>query len=250
MLNITFLADTLLKPSTQQSSELPEATMAKVQKGQDLRLLAYAPATNGHYKITLDTHVYDRAWLKDLHPTAKNTWFVWGGHITDPSGLGPENKPDDQPAPKPQGRGHDFALPGYSGVYFSANPLKHGYNFTWAEALHFDGAGNYRRPASAQVVEGILKVADVMQEIRARYGVPIKVNSWYRDPATNRRVGGASQSRHLKGDAVDFVVQGVHPYKVFDDLNAWWGSRGGLASSSVFTHIDCRGYRARWDYGY
>jgi uncharacterized protein YcbK (DUF882 family) len=90
-----------------------------------------------------------------------------------------------------------------------------------------------------------------MEDGRRRYGgVPIQVNSWYRDPATNAAVGGASQSRHMSGDAVDFVVPGKHPYDVYADLDAWWGNKGGLASSTVFTHIDTRGYNARWDYGY
>jgi hypothetical protein len=52
------------------------------------------------------------------------------------------------------------------------------------------------------------------------------------------------------GDAVDFVIPGYHPYDVFAELNGWWGSKGGLASATVFTHIDARGYRARWSYGF
>ena len=94
-------------------------------------------------------------------------------------------------------------------------------------------------------------MVDVLEEIRKMYGnKPMQINSWYRDPATNAAVGGASQSRHLSGDAVDFVVPGVSCFDVFARLDPWWGSRGGLASSSVFTHIDVRGYKARWDYGY
>lgn len=65
-----------------------------------------------------------------------------------------------------------------------------------------------------------------------------------------KAVGGASQSRHLVGDAVDFVVVGLHPSEVYSRLDLWWGNRGGLASSSVFTHLDVRGYEARWSYGF
>jgi uncharacterized protein YcbK (DUF882 family) len=74
------------------------------------------------------------------------------------------------------------------------------------------------------------------------------ITSWYRDPATNAAVNGASQSRHLLGDGVDFVVSGRHPYDVYADLDSWWGNQGGLASSRSFTHMDARGYRARWNY--
>jgi uncharacterized protein YcbK (DUF882 family) len=106
-------------------------------------------------------------------------------------------------------------------------------------------------PANSGVVYNILKVVDALEEIRKMYGNrPMQINSWYRDPATNAAVGGASQSRHLSGDAVDFVFAGISPFDVYAKLDPWWGSKGGLASSSVFTHIDVRGYRARWSYGY
>lgn len=36
---------------------------------------------------------------------------------------------------------------------------------------------------------------------------PIAPLSWYRDPATNDRVGGVSNSRHLKADATDWERQ-------------------------------------------
>ena len=89
---------------------------------------------------------------------------------------------------------------------------------------------------------------------RSYGGRRIQINSWYRDPITNKAVGGASQSRHMAGDAVDFlVVEGagyLNPFDVYGRLDPWWGNRGGLASSSLFTHIDVRGYKARWHYLY
>jgi uncharacterized protein YcbK (DUF882 family) len=89
-----------------------------------------------------------------------------------------------------------------------------------------------------------------MQEIRELFGHQmITVTSWYRDPATNQRVGGARRSMHLTGGAVDFRIAGVSPSQVQQRLDAWWGTRGGLASANTFTHIDNRGYRARWRYG-
>jgi uncharacterized protein YcbK (DUF882 family) len=90
-----------------------------------------------------------------------------------------------------------------------------------------------------------------MEEVRQYLGDrPITVNSWYRDPRTNRLIGGARFSRHMTGDAVDFVVAGISPPEVNRRLDSWWGGRGGIASASVFTHIDARGYRARWSYGF
>lgn len=47
-------------------------------------------------------------------------------------------------------------------------------------------------------------VAKVLDPLREAYGEPIYVNSGYRSPAVNRAVGGARNSQHCKGEAVDF----------------------------------------------
>lgn len=131
-------------------------------------------------------------------------------------------------------------------VILEAPILRNG-NFTWNEALH----GGSRIPVSESVLKNIIQIAKVLEEVRQKLGDrAITVNSWYRDPATNKRVGGASRSRHLVGDAVDFVVPGIHPYQVYKSLNGWWGNRGGLASATVFTHIDARGHGSRWQYNF
>ncbi len=38
-----------------------------------------------------------------------------------------------------------------------------------------------------------------------RVGPSIRISSWWRDPVTNRRVGGHPQSQHLLGLAIDLV---------------------------------------------
>jgi hypothetical protein len=84
----------------------------------------------------------------------------------------------------------------------------------------------------------------VLQEIRDRYGVPVTINSGYRSRSHNALVGGSPRSQHLYGNAADFVVRGVDPHRVFDDLNGTWA--GGLGRYRTFTHIDVRCTRARW----
>ena len=42
-----------------------------------------------------------------------------------------------------------------------------------------------------------------LDDWRVQYGGPRTMNSAYRNPARNARVGGASQSRHMYGDAGD-----------------------------------------------
>ena len=73
---------------------------------------------------------------------------------------------------------------------------------------------------------------------------PLTVNSTCRSPSHNRRVGGATRSRHLTGDAVDFRVGGD-----YGEVHAFlkrMRSVGGLAhyGSGVF-HIDT-GPRRTW----
>ena len=52
---------------------------------------------------------------------------------------------------------------------------------------------------------------------------------------------------HIQGHAVDFIVQGVAPLAVAEELDDDW--EGGLGKNEAFTHIDLRGSRARWNYG-
>lgn len=48
-------------------------------------------------------------------------------------------------------------------------------------------------------------VNNVLDKVREVYGKPIKVNSGYRSKLVNKKVGGASNSQHTKGEAVDIT---------------------------------------------
>jgi hypothetical protein len=247
-MQIVTTLDTFFKPGPEDSTKLPPEQMAHVKAGKAFPVLAYR-VERGHVCFTLDPATND---LKALHPSGKNTWWAFSGAIEDPAGHGINNLPRDTAPPivaATMPKGIPFKLRGHSSTFYSGEPMIPGGNFTWAEALHFNG-NSYREPASEQVVDRLLVSARAMQEVRDLLGRPITINSWYRDPVTNKRAGGASQSRHMAGDAVDFRVNGMTPAQVFARLDPWWGNRGGLASSSVFTHLDCRGHRARWSYGF
>ena len=245
------LSDTVFKTSTAQSSQLPAEEKVLVRRNTIFELSSYAQPASNHVKVALKGAF--------LGPQNRNTWYCF---LPDIYVVGTEigNNPNDQNNGGSGGggdRGIPLQFPGFSGTYYANDPIfwqtQYGDrgNFTWGEALHVNPTtGQYRRPANADVIYGIQRIARAMEDIRKRYGDrPITVTSWYRDPATNAAVGGSPNSRHLFGDAVDFVVPGRHPFDVYADLDAWWGSRGGLASARSFTHIDARGYRARWDYG-
>jgi hypothetical protein len=49
---------------------------------------------------------------------------------------------------------------------------------------------------------------EVVQPVRNQFGVTV-INSGYRGPELNAKVGGSSRSQHCKGEAVDIEVPGV-----------------------------------------
>ncbi|MEM6252433.1 MAG: D-Ala-D-Ala carboxypeptidase family metallohydrolase [Cyanobacteria bacterium P01_D01_bin.156] len=242
-IELLVLTDTLFKLRPEQSARLSERDKIRVSAGTRLELLGDDPDQGNHVKIRIPDGLligqYDRL-----------DWYVYAQHI-QLEGTEPNNKPNDPPV-EPEtkiaapDRGRPITVPKLGTVYLGEPILTNG-NFSWAEATK---NGN-RIPVDETVVDGIIKIAEVMEEVRELLGNrPITVNSWYRDPTSNRRAGGASRSRHLSGDAIDFVVKGISPPQVNRQLEPWWGNRGGLASASVFTHLDARGYRARWSYGF
>ncbi len=237
------LADTLFKVSPKQSFQLADTDKILVSAGTRLQLLSDEPDKSNHVKVRIPDGML-------MGQNDRVDWYVFAQHI-QLEGTDADNKPQDPPV-EPEtkiaerDRGRSITVPKLGTVYLGDPILTDGH-FSWAEATK---NGN-RIPVDDTVVDGIIKIAEVMEEVRDYLGGrPITVNSWYRDPASNRRAGGASRSRHLSGDAVDFVVQGVSPPDVNRKLEPWWRDRGGLASASVFTHIDARGYRARWSYGF
>ncbi|QRE00543.1 hypothetical protein [Burkholderia phage BCSR129] len=60
--------------------------------------------------------------------------------------------------------------------------------------------------APQNIVDALTNTASQMETVRDLLGgLPIIVNSGYRSPAVNAKVGGVPSSQHLKGQAVDFV---------------------------------------------
>ena len=84
-----------------------------------------------------------------------------------------------------------------------------------------------------------------LEKIRGVWGRPIVINSGYRTKTYNQQCGGAKASQHLTANAVDITVQGVAPSKVYAKLDAMYPNQG-LGKYAGFTHLDLRGYRARW----
>lgn len=126
--------------------------------------------------------------------------------------------------------------------------LKHGYlspNFKLSEAACKDGT-----PVPSHLIGNAQRHAFNLEKLRHELGDrPVRIISWYRTPAYNRAVGGASQSRHMSADATDHSSQFITSVG-----RARWNaatgkvfSSGGVGTySSGSGHVDSRGVRARW----
>lgn len=84
-----------------------------------------------------------------------------------------------------------------------------------------------------------------LQFLRDYYKLSININSAYRTPEYNKKIGGASESQHVEGKAVDFVVTGKTPKEIYDYLDKVLNWDGGLGLYSSFVHIDT-GSKRRW----
>lgn len=75
---------------------------------------------------------------------------------------------------------------------------------TRSETARKEGIDN--TPTAKAVAHLTRLVETVLDPARERLGQPIYVNSGYRCPALNRRVGGVSNSYHLQGRAADLTT--------------------------------------------
>jgi uncharacterized protein YcbK (DUF882 family) len=119
-------------------------------------------------------------------------------------------------------------------------------NFNKSEFDSKDGS-----PMPDDVLDNIKDLARELQLLRCELDASIKINSGYRSEAHNRAIGGVSSSRHVKGLAADIVVEGFTPDEVATAveklMEGGFIKMGGVGRYNTFTHVDIRGYKARWD---
>lgn len=89
-------------------------------------------------------------------------------------------------------------------------------------------------------------LAAILQNIRDRFGKPVKITSAYRTAAHNAKVGGVRNSYHTKGMAADIVVSGVSAKRVAQFAETLSCGGIGWYESKKFVHIDTRQGRVCW----
>ena len=127
-------------------------------------------------------------------------------------------------------------------------------NFSLKE---FDCKGNCKEckddcEMPQEVYENIIKLSQQLQLLRDYTGRPITINSAYRSPEHNAKVGGSQTSQHLLGKAADITIEGLKPaevYKIIENLIEMGEMlQGGLGlyEEKGFVHYDIRKTKARW----
>ncbi len=86
-------------------------------------------------------------------------------------------------------------------------------NFTLSELIRSDTAIRYKMynmPKTEEVLDNMFYlITECLQPIRDYVKKPIIISSGYRCPELNSRIGGVSTSQHTKGQAADFIIQGL-----------------------------------------
>lgn len=89
------------------------------------------------------------------------------------------------------------------------------------------------------------ETVEILQAVRDYFGKPVIINSAYRTPTYNKKIGGASKSQHVVGTACDINIKGVPPAAVASFLEKFY-PKHGIGLYPTFVHIDSRGYKVYW----
>jgi zinc D-Ala-D-Ala carboxypeptidase len=85
-------------------------------------------------------------------------------------------------------------------------------NFSLAEMVKSDTALRLdmdNTPDDEAIANMTALAENVLQKVRDHYGKGVKVNSGFRHPDVNAKVGGSKTSDHCKGMAADIEIPGV-----------------------------------------
>ena len=62
---------------------------------------------------------------------------------------------------------------------------------------------------SHEAIANLKRLTKWLEVLRMRAGTPIRINSGYRSPQLNKKIGGVANSNHLTGCAVDIRVENM-----------------------------------------
>jgi hypothetical protein len=108
-------------------------------------------------------------------------------------------------------------------------------NFTLEEMIASETAVRYGidNTHNNEVLMNLRRLALFLEEVRTAVGMPLRINSAYRSPEANSKVGGKPTSQHCKGAAADIKVKGMTPDQVVKAIIA-----AGLPYDQVIREFD------------
>ena len=96
----------------------------------------------------------------------------------------------------------------------------------------------------------VIELMQNLQKLRDKIDCPIHVNSGYRSPDYNEKIGGVGSSQHLFAKAADITCRDYSPNEIASIIETMIAAdelrQGGIGRYKGFTHYDIRGTRARW----
>ena len=90
----------------------------------------------------------------------------------------------------------------------SNNQMQLSQHFRLGEFTKSEHPEVYNIPSHV-AIENMKRICGWLEVLRDRYGSPIIINSGYRSPQLNKKVGGVSTSNHVTGCAVDIRCSGA-----------------------------------------
>jgi GH24 family phage-related lysozyme (muramidase) len=227
---MTALGDTWLKKDwTKQASQLDETEKAFVPMDKtyffdDLEENSLETEMGGHVRVTLANNT------GDWYAFSEHWQFPW--EEDTPPVLGDLPEWDEV-------QWDDWSSP--VSKYFTAGEV----------ALY----KRDRIPTDKTIKQNVIQIARKLDQVREWWGSPLLVNSWYRPPHVERRVGG-SGANHPHGFAVDLRPKEGSVWDLqtrfereWFDAAKWKGGFGRGAKKS-FIHLDLRQPEnpRKWDY--
>lgn len=91
------------------------------------------------------------------------------------------------------------------------------------------------------------ELVTILQKVRKHFGRAVHINSGYRTPTYNKKVGGATHSQHLYGMACDIHLNLVKPKDVAAYVETLLPNKGGIGIYKNFVHVDVRAQKSRWN---
>lgn len=118
-------------------------------------------------------------------------------------------------------------------------------NFNLSEFHCRDGT-----PVPEKYVHNVKKLAANLQILRDEIAEPLHINSAYRTPAYNKKIGGKPASKHMLAQAADLTAKSYTPKQLAAVIERLIKERkmiqGGIGIYPGFTHYDIRETKARW----